>query len=353
MRQFSSLLVVAAGVVATGSLALAADRLSSKAEIGGWGVRADHVATPTSSASESTFTLDINMAGWVANGDFTDPTNTSVTANLIPNAYITGLEWINLNFDSINGSWRSELALSTNQSTNTGAAGTFWDHRPAPSLGSSGNYTGSGAFTAPSNQFVSGPFQVLADGQLLVYVYDTFDDAGTDEQINSGTLRVTYSDVAPPPPPAPTLLYTGDLATTDTIFNRPVSLSALSGVGTAVYEDATAFTVSATGSYTIEQRSTAIDSYLMLYSPSFSPGSALTNLIALDDDGGATGGDSQFTVSLTAGVTYYLVNSSFDNGEVGNYDVYYTGAGTILVPEPMSIAGLMGVGVLLRRRRVA
>lgn len=349
MRLASSL-IVAAAVAATGTFAMAVDRTTTKAEHS-YGVRADHVATPVAGSTEATFTLDINLAGWVANGDFTDPTNTQQTFNLIPNAYITGIEWIGLNFDSINGSYRSEFAISTNQSSNTGAAGTFWDHRPA-SQNSPGNYTGSGAFTNPSNQYVSGPFQLLADGALLVYVYEDFDDVGVqDAVVNAGTLRVTYSDEAPPPPPAPTTLFSADLSPSDPTFNRPVSLTALSGVGTAVYHDVTAFTVSATGSYTIEQQSGDVDSHMSIYSGSFSAGSPLTNLIGTDDDGGALGGDSLITLNLTAGTTYYLVNASFGNGEVGDYDVVYTGAGLIVVPEPVSLAGLMGAGLLLRRRR--
>jgi hypothetical protein len=365
----SSLLVkLAVGAVALGasaSLAHAngyARSLNSGKALDGTGhwIRPDHIAPAgPSNGPEATFTYDINLAGYQANGTFSDLTNTTANFTLIPNAYITGVQWINLNFDTFNGSWRSEFVISTNDSANLGSAGTFWDHSPASGVNSSGNYTGSGAFTNPSNRFNSGPFQLKADGVLTVYVWDAFDDTGNDETVNSGTLRITYSDVAPPPPPSPTTLYTGSLATSDPIFNRPSGLASLSAVGTAVYHDVQPFSVSASGSYTFEQRSTAIDSYFFIYSPSFSAGSPLTNLIALDDDGGVATGDSLITLSLTAGVQYYFVNSSYDNAEVGDYTVLGAAAnpglvtlGVIGVPEPTTLFAIAAAGTLgLARRR--
>jgi hypothetical protein len=327
---------------------------------GHW-IRPDHVAPAgPRNGLEASFTYDIDLTGYKANGSFSDVTNTTTNHTLIPSAYITGVEWINLNFDTFNGSYRSEFVISTNDSANLGSAGTFWDHSPAPTLTSSGNYTGSGAFTNPSNRFSSGPFQLLPDGVLTVYVWDSFDDTGNDETVNSGTLRITYSDVAPPPPPAPTTIYTGSLASTDPVFNRPSGLASLSGVGTAVYHDAQPFYVGTSGTYVFEQRSTAIDSYFFIYSPTFNAASPLTSLIALDDDGGVAAGDSLITLSLTAGVQYYFVNSSFDNAEVGDYTVLGAAAnpglvtlGVIGVPEPTTLFAICAAGAmgLARRRR--
>src|SRR4051812_28358319 len=102
------------------------------------------VAAVPSAARATIFNTDVNLAGWVANGDYTDATNTSQLVPLAPGAYITGVQWIGLNFNAVGGSWRSDFVLSTNVSTNDGAAGHFWDHSPTTTTGA-GNYTGSGA----------------------------------------------------------------------------------------------------------------------------------------------------------------------------------------------------------------
>lgn len=135
---------------------------------------------------------DIDLAGFESFGDFTDPNNSLVTVNLFPFARIASVEWIDLEFTTENGSWRSEFVLSLNDSANSGAAGTFWDYRPSND-DSSGTYSGSGFFDDVNSEFSSGPFSLLADGQLVFYVYETFNDGGAarDAFISSGTLRIT------------------------------------------------------------------------------------------------------------------------------------------------------------------
>lgn len=145
-------------------------------------------------------TLDINLAGFQAFGGFADLTNTRQTFNLGPGGPITidAVEFIGLDFTAEGLSWQSEFVISLNQSSDSGAAGTFWDYSPAQDLDEPGNFVGSGSFPAPSPNFSSGPFPLLADGVLLVYVYDTFNDAGRDAIVNAGTLRVTYTVVPAP-----------------------------------------------------------------------------------------------------------------------------------------------------------
>lgn len=291
-------------------------------------------------APEATFTADINLAGWVANGGFSDPTNTRTLVPLLPNAYITGVEWINLNFNALGSSWRDELVLSTNQSSDSGAAGTFWDHSPS-SDGSPGNYTGSGAFTNPSNQFSSGPFQLLADGQLLVYVYDSFNDAGQDALINSGTLRVTYSDSAPPPPTPPTSVAAvagGSLSST--LTPGEVEWYSFSWAGGAI-------NLNTEGSLLAPDNDTEIGIY-----------DAVTGaLIASDDDSG-TDALSLLAGDLAAG-NYLLAVGAFNTTFGGGFGATSTSANTGLVivngisivPEPTSLAVLGLVGLVARRRR--
>jgi hypothetical protein len=134
------------------------------------------------------------------------------------------------------------------------------------------------------------------------------------------------------PTPFATVNYSGTIAAAPT-FNRPLTCATLSGTGTAVGFDARTVTVDITGSYTIEVTSFASadpDSFLVLYSPSFSPAAPLTNCIAVDDDGG-TDFLSRITANLTAGTQYVVVTTTFGNGLTGNYTSTITGPGTATV----------------------
>ncbi|MBC8140627.1 MAG: hypothetical protein H7Y38_04215 [Armatimonadetes bacterium] len=134
--------------------------------------------------------------------------NSQVLLALEPNAEVTSITFENLAIELSNGSFGNEFVISANQSANTGAAGTFWDYSPFPDADSAATPLGpiSGAFTNPSNQFNSGPFTLLPDGQLLLYVYETFNDggAGIDARVTSGTLTITTT-VATVVPEAGTL----------------------------------------------------------------------------------------------------------------------------------------------------
>ena len=81
------------------------------------------------------------------------------------------------------------------------------------------------------------------------------------------------------------IVFNGELTAADPTYNRPSSTTSLSGVGTAVAYDTYSFVASA-GPYSVDGNYGAgiLDGYLFLYNPSFAPGSALTNLIAADDD---------------------------------------------------------------------
>jgi hypothetical protein len=150
-------------------------------------------------------------------------------------------------------------------------------------------------------------------------------------------------------------------------FNRPLAgtpPTGLSAVGTAVAYQVTAFTVSATGSYTflMTSFSTNLDSFLGLHANAFNPLSSLTNAIVYDDDSGP-GSDSTFTTNLLAGTSYFAIATGFNNTDSGEYKLDIDGPGTVTVggvpgavPEPgtwaMIIAGFGIVGCALRRRKV-
>ena len=147
----------------------------------------------------------------------------------------------------------------------------------------------------------------------------------------------------------------GNVSLTDPVFNRPFTLTSLSGSGTAVHYDAFTFGGVSAGSYDFRMigNPTTFDTFLVLYAGGFNPASPLTNLVALNDDfvSGNTASGSGFTFTLAATTVYTLVSTAFSNSGVGGYTT------TVLpspVPEPASYGlmalGLIGVGVTARRR---
>lgn len=169
---------------------------------------------------------------------------------------------------------------------------------------------------------------------------------------------------------AATLAHAGVLTYTDTTvggptFNRPLTSTTLSAVGTNVAYDVTHFRVDQNGSYSIFSESlvpAAWDNFLVLYANAFSAASPLTNLLALNDDFTINSfGQAGFTLNLTAGIEYFLVETGFSNTSEGSYSVVITGlgggtasiVGDAAVPEPATISlfalGLLGAAALRRR----
>lgn len=160
-------------------------------------------------------------------------------------------------------------------------------------------------------------------------------------------------------------------------FNRPSSMTTLSGVGTNVNYQVQPFWVLGSGQYVMETRGlTHPDTYILVYGPGWNPATPLVDLINGDDDysgafslltGSGTGfassriasGDSSnFNtggLNLTANVQYYAVVTSFDNGEVGTYEAAIGGVDKVrlgIVPEPGTMVALgAGLAALAARRR--
>ena len=177
-------------------------------------------------------------------------------------------------------------------------------------------------------------------------------------------LLATAALWQPPVARAVPYSFAGSLDATDPTFNRPITLTLLSGVGTHVFYDVQPFSLSLAGSVTLGVNSFASsdgfdDTFLALYRGSFSPASPLTNLIAVDDDGGP-GALSLITTTLSANTNYFLVTTTFSNGVTGPYNDSITPANpasVVNVPEPSTWAlvgtgaGALLVGILRTHRR--
>ena len=115
-------------------------------------------------------------------------------------------------------------------------------------------------------------------------------------------------------------------------FNRPIANGVnpptnLSGIGTNVYYTTFSFVAPISGSYTFAN-TFAGDGFGILYTSPFNPAAPLTNGLQADDDGnsGPSNDDYLMTRTLTAGVTYVLVSTTYGNGA--------TGAGSTIITGP-------------------
>lgn len=140
--------------------------------------------------------------------------------------------------------------------------------------------------------------------------------------------------------------FSGTLTASDPTFNRPLTFSTLSGIGTNVAYDVYGFHVNAAGTYSAEATSFGgidSDTFLYVYRNAFDPTSPLTNLVQYDDDSGV-GFLSLVTANLQADVQYYLVFAAYDNGSYGSYTGVFntvSGAGQV-VPGPLDVPGTPG-----------
>lgn len=137
----------------------------------------------------------------------------------------------------------------------------------------------------------------------------------------------------------------GTLSATDLTWIRNTGGTTCNGsAGTSEYLDYISFTPSTSGSYTFNMCTTGTDwdGHASLYQGAFdqtNPCGNPGNFIIADDDsntGGNCENDSSLTATLTSGVTYYLVTTSFSSSITGNYEWTYTGpiSATIAVSSP-------------------
>jgi hypothetical protein len=162
---------------------------------------------------------------------------------------------------------------------------------------------------------------------------------------------------------ADTFNYTGTTVGGPT-WNRPVGgqpPTGLSTFATAVPYSVLQFNVTASGAYDFLSLSNPAewDNFLVLYVDSFNPASPLTNAIVANDDFPTIGRAGFSAISLTAGTSYFLVTTGFENIDAGAFANSITGPGHVIpgapIPEPATLillsTGLAGVAARLRRRQ--
>lgn len=148
-------------------------------------------------------------------------------------------------------------------------------------------------------------------------------------------------------------------------FSRPEeSLGGLSSsLGVGARYRAFSFYVNLAGAYEFfSDAENHWDNFLLLYSPSFTPGTPLANVLLANDDHPVDGvGHAGFNADLLGNRTYVLVTTGFAAAEdFGRYFNSITGPGVVTagvapaVPEPESYAmlalGLATVLTLVRKR---
>jgi hypothetical protein len=243
--------------------------------------------------------------------------------------------------------WSSEFLVSV-----TPPGGT-----PSPFYGVGGVDNGN-PFTFPNGYNNGGSFvfsgdtlPTLSAGSYTVR-FDTDFPGSTANLAANSQLTVYYNPVS----------VTGSTVGGPT-FNRPdIDGGALSTVGTAVRYTVTELTVATTGRYMVASSTPGAgplgdenDGVVLLYQNSFNPSSPLTNFVVGGDPFGFAL-QNVVTAQLTAGTTYVVVTTGYDNDDAGPYTLYAAGPGTPTltpVPEPavgvlLAAVGLLGVRSLRR-----
>jgi subtilisin family serine protease len=162
---------------------------------------------------------------------------------------------------------------------------------------------------------------------------NTFTNTPTNTFTNTPT-RTNTPTFTPTPTPAVCI---GGITGASPMFQRPTEgnpPTTLDG-STNFYYRALPFTVSTSGSYTMEMTAgnftvgtTSDDGHYVLYQTSFNPASPLTNAILAMDDGGV-GALPKMTRTLTAGTQYILISTTYFSGMTGTFTDRISGAGTV------------------------
>jgi hypothetical protein len=89
--------------------------------------------------------------------------------------------------------------------------------------------------------------------------------------------------------------------------------------------------VNTTGNYTFRSSSSIRDTYGYLYQGSFYPSYPSFNIVTKDDDNGGNG-QFQLTATLRSDITYILVFTTYQEGNIGSFSIVASGPDNVFNP---------------------
>jgi hypothetical protein len=297
-----------------------------------------NVNGPTMTASGITNNTNCNTPNGAFNITMNNFANATYTLNYTLNGApqsrsvtITSASQV-VSFPSLAAGTYANFSVSAgcNSSTFAGPV-AITDNFSLPSL-SVGSIVNSTNCSAPNGSLIITATGLPAGNSTINYL------------VNGAPASTVITSTGFTPVAQSTTFNSGTFDATFPVFARPSTFECPSTFATAVYYHSQAFVPSVTGSYTFDGTFVG-DGYGLLYSTNFNPSDPCTNFLLANDDGN-TGQDPRLTFNLTAGVTYYLVTTTFSNGAAGAYSWTYTGPGgaTISTTTGVSTLTVNGLG---------
>ncbi len=204
----------------------------------------------------------------------------------------------------------SSVTVASNAFTLSNLNGGTYANFSLSSGGCSATAVGSATITNPSSPTTTGV--TICQGSPAV-------------NLTSSTCGVAGTTIA-----QGAVFNSGALTSADPTWNRNGGgTTCTATAGTSYYYDVYPFTVSAAGSYTFVGCFPSIDAHASLYQNAFNgadPCGVAGNFIIANDDGSSVCSlDPSLTATLTTGVTYYIISTTYGSLATDTYSWTFTG----------------------------
>ena len=143
--------------------------------------------------AQAAFTM-VDLAGFQSAGASGSPSNSQVILSIEPGATVTGWDFLALSFSTSGDSYLNEFVISVNNSDSS----QYMDAIPSDTDAGGSFGPASGSWGSALGGSVGAPFTV-ADGMLVVTVYELFTDPGTNATVSAGSLRIDFTSPIPEP----------------------------------------------------------------------------------------------------------------------------------------------------------